>query len=119
MEYAHVHTNMYGTSWRALEAVKEDGKIAILDIDAQGAKSVKKTFGFRAKFVFLMPPSWEKLEKRLRGRGTETEEKIQVRLNNARGEVKFAETPGFFDLVLVADHDFVEGFPKFVSWLGK
>ena len=60
---------------------------------------------------FLAPPSMEILEQRLRGRGTETEEKVQVRLNNAVGECEFSKTPGFFDKVIVADDEFKTTLP--------
>lgn len=111
IEYAKVHTNMYGTSAAALEAVESQKKIAILDIDVQGAKQVKEKLA-GAHFIFLAPPSMEVLEGRLRGRGTENEHKIQVRLQNARGEIEFSKTPGFFDIVLVADDGFELALPK-------
>lgn len=116
VEYANVHTNIYGTSIAALNAVKDDKKIAILDIDVQGAKSVKEKID-GAKFLFLEPPSMEELEKRLRGRGTETEEKIKVRMQNAQGELEFSKTPGFFGLVVVADHNFEKALPTIRKWL--
>lgn len=110
VEHATVHTNMYGTSFAALEAVKAQNKIAILDIDIQGARQVKETLP-DAHFVFLTPPSLEELEKRLRGRGTEEENKIQVRLRNAFDEIEFSKAPGFFDKVIVADKGFKEALP--------
>mmetsp|Transcript_10733 Transcript_10733/g.19841 ORF Transcript_10733/g.19841 Transcript_10733/m.19841 type:complete len:255 (+) Transcript_10733:67-831(+) len=111
VEHANVHTNMYGTSIAALEAVKAQNKIVILDIDIQGAKQVKEKLP-EVHFVFLTPPSMEVLEKRLRGRGTETEEKVAKRLKNAVGEIEFSKTPGFWDHVVVADESFTEALPK-------
>merc|ERR1711939_826488 len=64
--------------------------------------SVKKA-GLAAKYVFIKPPSMEELEDRLRGRGTETEEKIQKRLANAAGEMAYAEKEGFYDQIIVND----------------
>ncbi|GLD97547.1 hypothetical protein PINS_up006237 [Pythium insidiosum] len=100
IEYAHVHGNIYGTSKRAVEQVQEQGKICVLDIDIQGVQLVKRA-GLRCKFLFIAPPSIEELEKRLRGRGTETEEKIQLRLKNAAGELAYAAAPGAFDATLI------------------
>ena len=102
IEYAHVHTNIYGTSIAAVEKVKSQGKICILDIDIQGVQSVKKS-SLEAKYLFINPPSVEALEERLRGRGTETEEKIQVRLKNAIGELDFGKGEGNFDASVTND----------------
>merc|ERR1711988_2036594 len=98
VEYAHVHGNIYGTSKAAVAKVAETGKVCVLDIDVQGAESVKKA-GVEALYVFVKPPSMEALENRLRGRGTETEEKIQKRLANAAGEMEYVDKPGFYDAV--------------------
>merc|ERR1711907_172516 len=102
IEYARVHSNIYGTSKTAVEKVKSAGKICILDIDVQGAEGIKAA-KLDACYLFIAPPSIEELEGRLRGRGTETEEKIQLRLKNARKELAYTEKPGFFDKVLVND----------------
>ncbi len=66
LEHAHVHGNIYGTSWAAIQAVADAGKVCVLDIDVQGARSVRKA-GARAIFVFVAPPSLEELERRLVG----------------------------------------------------
>lgn len=100
IEYAHVHTNYYGSSYKAVDDVKSQGKICILDIDIQGVQNVKKS-SLECEYIFIAPPSIEELEARLRGRGTETEEKIQVRMNNARGELAFGKEEGNFDLYVV------------------
>ena len=106
LESAEVHGNLYGTSVAAVRSVLDQGRVCILDIDVQGAKSIKKSVGKIPVplFLFVMPPSWEELENRLRHRGTETEEKIRTRLANARGEAEFAKTPGFFDNTVVNDN---------------
>lgn len=103
LEYAHVHGNMYGTSKAAVKAVQAAGKICLLDIDVQGVQKVKDRAALPdARYVFVTAPSMEELEKRLRGRGTETEEAVQKRLTNAKGEIEFCEkNPGHWDLVLV------------------
>lgn len=83
-----MHKNLYGTSIRAVQNVAAAGKCCILDIDVQGARQVRKRSDqIRAIFVFLKPPSFEELEKRLRGRGTESEEQIRTRLATSKVEL--------------------------------
>ncbi|RLM98416.1 guanylate kinase 1-like [Panicum miliaceum] len=67
LEFAHVHGNVYGTSIEAVESVTDEGKRCILDIDVQGARSVRAS-SLEAIFIFVCPPSFEELEKRLRAR---------------------------------------------------
>lgn len=87
LEYAEVHGNYYGTSIKAVNDVSEAGKCCVLDIDVQGARLVRKS-DLKAIFVFVAPPSEEELLKRLRGRGTETEESMATRLANAKIEME-------------------------------
>jgi len=103
IEHAAVHTNFYGTSIAAVETVRSQGKVCILDIDIQGVQNVKKS-SLVCKYLFVAPPSVADLEARLRGRGTETEEKIQVRLANALGELEFGQAEGNFDAIIVNDN---------------
>ena len=72
----------------------------LLDIDVQGAESLRRVYPDRCFSIFIAPPSIEELERRLRGRNTETEEAIQKRMANARDEMKRQDE---FDLVLVND----------------
>ena len=102
IEYAHVHTNIYGTSIRSVESVRGEGKICILDIDVQGVKNVKLSL-LDCRYIFINPPSVEELEGRLRARGTETEEKIKVRMRNSELEIEYGSEPGNFDAVIVND----------------
>lgn len=105
VESAEVHGNYYGTSVSAVEKVMHDGKTCILDIDVQGAESVKKsTLNSAARYIFVAPPSLEVLEERLRGRGTESEDKIQKRLGNATKEMEYMKRPDFFDAVIVNEN---------------
>ena len=62
-----------------------------------------KQTDLNARFLFVAPPAFSDLEKRLRGRGTETEEKIQLRLTNAKAELEYLEKPAFFDAIIVND----------------
>ncbi|KAL9236555.1 hypothetical protein vseg_011209 [Gypsophila vaccaria] len=102
LEFASVHGNLYGTSVEAIEMDVDAGKRCILDIDVQGARAVRAS-SLDAIFIFVCPPSYEDLEKRLRSRGTETEEHIQKRLRNAKGELEQGKSPGLFDHILVND----------------
>jgi len=88
-EWAHVHQNRYGTLKSAVAKELDEGHDMILEIDVQGCLQVLEQ-NPEATGVFVCPPSRENLEKRLRGRGTETEESIRVRLNNVAGEVATA-----------------------------
>lgn len=88
-EWAHVHQNRYGTLKSAVEKGLDEGHDLILEIDVQGCLQVLEQ-NPDATGVFVCPPSRENLEKRLRNRGTETEESIRVRLNNVASEVATA-----------------------------
>ncbi|WCJ33487.1 guanylate kinase [Euphorbia peplus] len=103
LEFASVHGNLYGTSLEAVEVVADAGKRCILDIDVQGARSVKAS-SLEAIFIFVCPPSMDELEKRLRARGTEAEEQILKRLRNAKSEIEQGESSGIFDHMLYNDN---------------
>ena len=94
IEHAYVHGNIYGTSFDSVMKVVDKKKICILDIDIQGVQQVMKS-GMKADFVFIKPPTYEELERRLRGRGTDSEESIQLRLKNAIKEIDTADAIGF------------------------
>jgi guanylate kinase len=98
LEWAVVHrTARYGTPRRPVEDALESGRPAMLEIDLQGARQVRGTMP-EALFVFLLPPSWDELERRLRGRGTEDEEERRRRLETARAEL---EAEAEFDVRIV------------------
>ncbi|KAH8485596.1 hypothetical protein H0E87_027145 [Populus deltoides] len=103
VEYASVHGNLYGTSIEAVEVVTDAGKRCILDIDVQGARSVRAS-SLEAILIFVCPPSMEELETRLRSRRTETEEQILNRLQNAEVEMKQGKSSGIFDHILYNDN---------------
>ena len=88
-EWAHVHQNRYGTLKSVVQQQLELGNDLILEIDVQGCLQVLEQDP-SAVGIFICPPSRENLEKRLRDRGTESEESIRVRLNNVAGEVATA-----------------------------
>ena len=106
LEHAHVHGNVYGTSFAAVQAVADEGKCCVLDIDVQGVETVRAQgalAGDRAMYVFVMPPGIGDLEARLRRRNTEDEDSLKERVHNARKEMDKAHTPGLFDHVVVND----------------
>jgi guanylate kinase len=87
LEWAVVHKNArYGTPRRPVEEALAAGRPALLEIDLQGARQVRRSMP-DALFVFLKPPSWEELVRRLVGRGTESEEERERRLETAREEL--------------------------------
>jgi guanylate kinase len=92
LEYALVHDNYYGTLKATVKEALEQGTDVLLDIDVQGAATIRKTNDAMVRDslvdVFIMPPTIEELEKRLRKRGTETEEQVQQRLRTGREESK-------------------------------
>lgn len=85
LEWAEVHGHLYGTSREEVDKKSRQGDL-ILDIDVQGAHQVKKKLD-GARFVFVVPPSYPELEKRLKQRKTDTPEAVALRLRNARREI--------------------------------
>ena len=100
LEWAEVHTNLYGTSKQAVAEKLASGVDVFLDIDVQGARQVKTAGELAAVFLFVAPPSWQELEQRLSGRGTESAETVQIRLANARKEMAEAH---WYDYLIVND----------------
>lgn len=88
VEWAEVHGNLYGTSTAGIEGQLGRGEDVILDIDVQGAAIIRDQSHIGGVHIFIAPPELAVLEKRLRGRGTDSEETIRLRLENAMGEMK-------------------------------
>jgi guanylate kinase len=86
-EWAEVHGSLYGTPRRPLERIVQSGRDVLLDIDVQGARQLRKCYG-AAVSIFILPPSWKELKKRLTRRGTDQRQEIQRRLENARQELR-------------------------------
>ncbi len=102
VEWEEVYTNnFYGTLRSEVERIWKNGKAVIFDVDVIGGLNLKKIFGENALAVFVEPPSVDELEKRLRGRSTETEEKIAQRLSKAREEISYSKN---FDVILINDN---------------
>ena len=100
LEWAEFSGNMYGTQRPYIEEKLAQGKNLILEIDTQGALNVKKIMP-EATLIFILPPSFEELEARLRGRHTETEEAIQKRLEITKLEMENSKS---FDYQIVNDN---------------
>ena len=86
LEFKEVHGNFYATPLRDMEQMLEEGLIAVLKIDVQGALTAM-ALRPEAETVFILPPSDQELERRIRGRGADSEESILRRLQNARDEI--------------------------------
>lgn len=95
LEYAEYVGNFYGTPKRFVDEAMEQGKDVILDIELQGAIQVTSKRPEVVR-IFIAPPSWEALEKRLVGRGTDSADKIQKRLVRAKVELQNANTYDYF-----------------------
>ena len=97
VEWAQVHGRLYGTSRSAMEARLAQGEDVVLEIDWQGALQIKAVFA-HAVLIFILPPSWDELEQRLRRRGEDGPDTIATRLANAHEEVAQAR---HFDFVIL------------------
>ena len=100
LEYTEYCGNFYGTPKKEAEEVLDSGKNLLLEIEVEGARNIKEKYP-DAVLILLLPPSHAVQEQRLRGRGTEKEEKILERLERAKTEIKFANC---YDYV-VYNHD--------------
>ncbi|KAJ5808920.1 hypothetical protein N7474_010189 [Penicillium riverlandense] len=115
IENAQFGGNYYGTSVQAVKDVADKSRICILDIEMEGVKQVKRT-DLNARFLFLSPPSLEELERRLRGRGTESEDSLGQRLAQARNELEYAQQPGAHDKIVVND-DLETAYTDLRDWV--
>ncbi len=101
IEWEEVYeNNFYGTLKSEIERIWNEGKNVIFDIDVVGGLRIKNKFPNQTLAVFVQPPSIEEMEKRLRNRKTDSEEKIVERVRKAAGELQYASE---FDIVLVND----------------
>ncbi len=100
-EWEEVYKNQfYGTLKSEIERIRKKGNNVVFDIDVAGGMSIKKIFKEKCLTIFIQPPSIEELEKRLRHRGTETEESLKKRLAKAEKEMTFAK---HFDVSVIND----------------
>jgi len=87
VEHAEYAGNLYGTSRRALDGPLSAGRDLLLEVEVQGAAQLRQHRP-DARFIFLLPPSWQELERRLRGRGTDSAEALAERLRQVRTELR-------------------------------
>lgn len=99
-EWALVYGDYKGTLMTTIQESISQGEDLVLEIDVQGAMQIKEKFP-DGIFIFIAPPSWEKLEHRLRNRKTEREEEVQQRLNDAHDEMKYVK---YYDYLIINNH---------------
>ena len=109
-EWAEVHGNCYGTSLETLASASAQGIDLLLDIDLQGAAQLKKNCR-HGVFIFILPPNFAELEKRLRGRATDADAVIKKRLKNSEEEIAQAD---WYDYLVVND-DFASALDDLVA----
>ncbi|MBR5692987.1 MAG: guanylate kinase [Fibrobacter sp.] len=102
IEWNEVHGNYYGTPKSFVEDMLAQGKRVLFDLDVFGKVNFDKVYP-DATGILILPPSEEELERRLRGRGTDSEEVIRLRLENAKKEMEFAKTKGKYEYTIVND----------------
>lgn len=102
IEWEEVYDNQfYGTLKSEIDRIWSAGNSVIFDVDVKGGINLKNIFGHQAVSIFIMPPSIGELEKRLKKRGTDTPEKIKIRVEKAEEEMKLADQ---FDSIVVNDN---------------
>ncbi len=98
VEFEEVYSGIfYGTLRSEIDRIWAEGKHVVFDIDVEGGLRLKKKFGDQALAIFVQPPSFEVLVERLRGRGTDNQEKLDERIKKAAKELEYADK---FDIVL-------------------
>ena len=105
LESANVHGNLYGTSKAAIESVAAQGRTCILDIDVQGVANCRKAGFPVGKYIFVAPPAVDELQRRLKLRGTETDEVIAKRVAAATHEIQAAVTTSWDAWIVNDDLD--------------
>jgi guanylate kinase len=98
-EWAEVHGNHYGTAIKSLDEYRTRGIDVILDIDCQGARQLKELYG-DGVFIFILPPSFHELRRRLDSRNSDSDEVKERRIRNASDEIKEL---GWYDYIIVND----------------
>ena len=98
VEWQNVHGFYYGTSVSNLENAIENDKIMLIEMDVKGSMSIKELYPDQTFSIFIMPPSISQLRERLRGRGTDSEKRINIRLKRFQEEMEFREK---FDYVMI------------------
>ncbi len=97
VEWAKVHEQLYGTSANLLNKAIEAEKDVVLEVDVKGGTQIKKNYP-QAVLIFLLPPSWQELEKRLKSRRTEDYERVKERIMQAKKEIEYAP---YYDYLII------------------
>lgn len=97
VEWAKVHEQFYGTSANLLNKAIEAEKDVVLEVDVKGGTQIKKNYP-QAVLIFLLPPSWQELEKRLKSRRTEDYERVKERITQAKKEIEYAP---YYDYLII------------------
>ena len=118
VENAKYGSNYYGTSKSEITRIRGEGQVPMLDIEMEGVKQVQKDkeLGALTRYCSVQAPSLELLEKRLRGRGTDSEEAVGKRLEQARKEMEFAKQEGSFEKILIND-EVDRAYEEFEKWV--
>jgi guanylate kinase len=98
-EWAEVHGNLYGTSLKFLEEYRDSGLDLILDIDCQGARQLKERYR-GAVYIFVLPPSFQELRRRLDNRSSDAQDVIERRIESAAAEIKESH---WYDYIIIND----------------
>jgi len=120
VEWNEVHGNFYGTPKRFIEDTLASGQSLFFDLDVFGKVNFDRAYP-HAVGILVLPPSLEELETRLRSRGTDADEVIRLRLENARKEMEFAQKQGKYEYTIVNDnleHAASQLRKIFISYLG-
>ncbi len=115
IEWALVHENYYGTLKSFIDDSINNNENIILDVDIQGADSILDIYPNNSYVIFISPPSMEKLKSRLESRGVNSKEEIEIRINNAKMEMKKKHS---YDYCIVNDN-LHEAYNKFISYIDK
>ena len=101
LEWEQVYADTYyGTPRSELTRIWENGRVVVLDVDVVGGLNIKRMYPEESLAIFIMPPSIEELRARLEGRGTETPDKVDMRIAKAEREISFSKD---FDVIIVND----------------
>ncbi|SDC68116.1 guanylate kinase [Geotoga petraea] len=111
LEYAEVHGYYYGTSKSFIKEKLDEGFNIVLDVDVQGSLNIKKEMPYDSVLIFVVPPSYKELQKRLMGRGTENEKDLKKRLEDSKWEIQRMEE---FDYLL-ENNDVPESVNRLIS----
>ena len=118
IEYAYVHTNIYGTSIDSVRRIAQSGRIPVLEVDVQGAEALLRT-DLQPFYFFILPPSFDDLKQRLLGRGSETDETLSTRLATAQKELEFAERRADIFHVKIVNDDLDRAYERLKEEIKK